>query len=427
MPIAKGRIPAASSAVVRRGATLRSNEISRRDAEIAIQCERQPRQLLDWWAQRQNATEDWRPGAQHDCSITGADCQATSVLLSPQVPPVVAWVERQSERRYMAISLATSDSEESVRYQVHHTLNYTADSLLAVHVGCGSQWRPSQRDAISLLRHSRSWHSRVLVNPWCTETQTGSGSILHAHLLNVALLDLLTLNTSRALSAPSHFVLLSADTMWLRRGVEHVVYERTSSALYPDVTFMPASAAFAFASDDDYEAILGSGPAVMNWFFAAMNHTGIFDAARVFATQKHEGSFYPWDTIVQLYYLLRRKGPLGRLNLRWGICGSSRFSGRQVFPLPEEYYPVGFATTRLLPLSDPVKLKQQLFPHGTERMAKISYRGNVVGSLGDYCDSLSGTEHTVPKFAVKVQDHTAARDVHSLCSGRVSGQWCRCI
>ena len=52
--------------------------------------------------------------------------------------------------------------------------------------------------------------------------------------LNVALLDLLTLNTSRALSAPSHFVLLSADTMWLRRGVEHVVYERTSSALYPE-------------------------------------------------------------------------------------------------------------------------------------------------------------------------------------------------
>ena len=30
-------------------------------------------------------------------------------------------------------------------------------------------------------------------------------------------------------------------------------------------------------------------------------------------------------------------------------------------------------------------------------------------------------------FAVKVQDHTAARDVRSLCSGRVSGQWCRCI
>lgn len=233
-------------------------------------CDAQERRERRWARSSLNTT----------CAPLGATCTNTAGCCVTGAPPIDRarrWVAARREG-YILASLATSDARCAAEATVRNLLAHTTDVLVVVHRGCGAEALANE--------------DRMVQNPVCVPTRRAFGSLLHAHLQNVlyahAVFD----------TKPTHVLLTAANLYWLAPGVERYIRLKGSSVY--DAARVPVSAR---GIDPDWAAIRRRLP--------------FGDAA---LQQKHEGSFYPYASLLKLVAALAAKG-LGRLNHRTCFCG----------------------------------------------------------------------------------------------------------
>ena len=185
------------------------------------------------------------------------------------------WV---AARSYIVASLATSDPACAARATVENLLAHTTDVLVVVHRGCGSE-RFTLSDA------------RVVLNPVCVPTRRAYGSLLHAHLRNV-----LYAKTTLP-QPPTHVLLTAANLYWIAPGVETYIRAVGSSVYNAPRVTLPAT-----------------HPPDLDPAWASIRRRLPFEGA---LQQKHEGSFYPWVSVLRMVETL----DLNRLNHRSCFCG----------------------------------------------------------------------------------------------------------
>ena len=345
-------------------------------------CADMKRRLRDWTSSHGAAP------ARLECEVPKASlaaCPETSasgccVTSSPRAlhPEALRWWN--STPSLIAVSLATSDRACRVERSARNALEFTAEAVVVLHVGCGSPASDATRAAL--------WaeSARLVLNPDCVPTFRAFGSILHAHVRNF--LYARRLARAHALPTPSHFLFESADMTWLRRGVEQHVRATGASAFHASSQQLPLPALTSGAlADDDWAAIV-DGSAL------PLHQRGLRALM-----QKHEGSFLPWGLMANFTDLLASRGSLGRLNLRSCMCKlaaggpidvshPNRDDGSLPFCI-EEMYVANFVAARSA--AGTVKL-------GDLEINEHSYTGTVTMKL--YA-SHSGRTDREGKFAVK--------------------------
>ena len=232
-----------------------------------------------------------------------------------------AWLQQSVTRNrggYIMFSLSGSDPACALRRSLKDVLSHTNGSLVVVHIGCASSTTLIEREQLRGIDPER-----VLVNPTCVPVRRtmsrGYGSILHAHMVNVGLVSRLI--AAKRLPEPSHVVLVSADMVWLRGGVERYVRTHGASTHRAGIILAHRQAGLenlAAGFDADWHALLAHAPQ-LQLLNALASDFAPNTIPILGLRQKHEGSFYPWSTVEGFYRFLLARGPLGRLNLR--NCG----------------------------------------------------------------------------------------------------------
>ena len=238
----------------------------------------------------------WVPGAADgtSCEPRSAPCVEDSLSGCCARGPAAAAPPRSGA--FVAVSLATSDAACAVRAAARDLLAVAAPStVVAVHVGCYSRATDGDRAALAA-----AFPGRVVLNPDCVPVLRAYGSILHAHLRNVMLLDALY-----GARGPSHVVFSAANVEWRNPGFEALVRDRgASAARAPAFASLAAINKTVDGDDGDWAAIAEQLP-----------------TPRVLL-QKHEGAFYAFATLRRAVAFLAARGPLGRLNARTCLdCG----------------------------------------------------------------------------------------------------------
>ena len=399
-------------------------------------CEYQQARLAAWYENLHKAS-----GSVHDsCATVQNPCPEHSIsgccetgMPHPANSPrefhdAFTWVRSTvaTSGSYTAISLVTSDNTCSVTRSLEGLIRYARRSLVLLHVGCHSPNTLQNRSFWASLSPSQ-----IIVNPQCVPTARVHGSILHAHMLNVAMLGRLVEAT--LVHPPSRIVLGAADMFWVRSGVEDFVQQSVSSVyqahrapIVPPVAgmrhnssqfYLESRLRMEVAADEDLRAIVSSTPERPHK--AARNQPqGALDETHVLLA-KHEGSFYPWDTAWKFYRLLRSRGPLGRLNLRTCRCALQRcveevylptFAGRSLgnAPLVDVEAPTAGASRRADPLLQQAAKRPSKRETGKMRRAPRSVAALRAGSadgstqgLPSSTDLYAGTVTTLRKTALE--------------------------
>lgn len=213
----------------------------------------------------------------------------------------------------IVVSLASSDPPCAINASLSNLLSRLAPSSgVVLHIGCGSSATDEERLAFGRI-------PRVTLNPDCLRVRAGDGSILHAHLLNAALL---------AAAPPCTLVMASADMHWLANGIEAAATRRVSSAL----------SATWIGVDDAIQSITPR----LRRSFAGTDLDLAVGERRQLVVQKHEGSFYPWSIVRDFTNALCERGPLERLHKRGSVFASPVLS-----LVAEETLLPSFASARL--------------------------------------------------------------------------------
>jgi hypothetical protein len=225
------------------------------------------------------ARDERRARASNDTCAPLVDGACTTSCCRRSVEEDTARARRWvAARSYIVASLATSDPACAARATVENLLAHTTDVLVVVHRGCGSE-RFTLSDA------------RVVLNPFCVPTRRAYGSLLHAHLRNV-----LYAKTTLP-QPPTHVLLTAANLYWIAPGVETYIRAVGSSVYNAPRVTLPST-----------------HPPDLDPAWASIRRRLPFEGA---LQQKHEGSFYPWVSVLRMVETL----DLNRLNHRSCFCG----------------------------------------------------------------------------------------------------------
>mmetsp|Transcript_29593 Transcript_29593/g.95602 ORF Transcript_29593/g.95602 Transcript_29593/m.95602 type:complete len:314 (+) Transcript_29593:140-1081(+) len=235
-------------------------------------------------------------------------CACRSLQRALALPP-----ERTAHQGDVALSLSTSDPPATIQLILLNLLAFTAPSTRVVlHIGCGSVATAADKQRLGQL-------PRVILNPECLEVHRNDGTILHAHLLNAALL---------ASVPPRLLMLASADMRWLAAGAEVAALSRTVSV--SEAPWMDLDLAYKAVHprhrekffNDDLQIAMGAGNRLV--------------------VQKHEGSFYPWEIVRDFITAMCKTGSLTRFAQRPSV-----FARPTLQLAPEETLLQSFAAAKL--------------------------------------------------------------------------------
>lgn len=309
------------------------------------------------------------------CEASSQECpqMSRSGCCSTGVPPqlrniTLEWARTLSQKQdsLVAISLSTSDAACGVSQALESTLKFTNESFVLLHIGCSSPCTTRQRLAFGSHESPRVW-----LNHECVPTMRAHGSILRSHLLNVALVT----NVNSAFPTPSHLLIMSADMIWTRSGVEPFIRQKQTSAFAASMGYPGAAESnrsddhFGSSYDDDLEAIAASSSTLQQ--VSLMHPHRDRSSRRPHITGKHEGSFYPWHVVYSFLSLLQQRGPLGRLNFHNCMCPMK--------PCSEEVYLPMFAAAQLL---QPGEIIEKINVAALRRNEPDRYEGTICARSG---------------------------------------------
>ena len=198
--------------------------------------------------------------------------RSADACVDPPAPTKLSRNAILDGRFSLVISLSSSDSLCVLNRSMHNALRFTSpETLLVLHISCQSSTRPVERGLFARLS------PRLVLNPRCIAVRSKTGSILHAHLLNMALVRRHLGEGGTGLPPPRRLLLQSADTIWIGPGVEEFALQRVSSVL--KATAMTSSLRARLARSLPH--LVGDG--VLSIF-----------GANTSVLHRFEGSFYPW-------------------------------------------------------------------------------------------------------------------------------------
>lgn len=193
-------------------------------------CDEDSAAQLAWQGRLLNATESWSgEGVRRWDCVEGGDPTAClgDTLAGCCVGHVAAAVPVSVAPHRVMISISSSDGVEHVERLAENAANFSSGAVV-LHVGCACRGRWCTREARSALARSLAARlgPRAALNPKCVPTRAGFGSVLHAHLLNVAF--------AKALE-PSHVIFQSSDMEWFASPDDFVKTHGSSTAVLAGV------------------------------------------------------------------------------------------------------------------------------------------------------------------------------------------------
>ena len=266
-------------------------------------------------------------------------------------PP--APISRRLHRRALAdhsvvISLTSSDAACAINSTVQNVLRFALEALIILHISCQSSVTRAERGVLA------SVSPRLVVNSGCITVRPGTGSLLHAHLLNVALMQRYLREMVPRPLAPERLVFAAADTIWLTPGVEEQVLQRESSV---------------------YEATALAGSSMVAQITKAMRSDNLVVLTRrnTLVVQKIEGSFYPWRLAADFLALICASGRLARLDAARAMMLESNGCAAPLWLSVED---------TLLPTFAATQLNASVLSAAPSKLGAMTTQGQVVGFGG---------------------------------------------